>query len=196
MWDTIEVFQQTYKYMICQSCCPEGALSQALALWLAITYAKICASPQAKAKAHGIRSSSKSILLLSSPYLRKPAADYIQGMISLCHSCCLLASPKAFRRLPSSLSFPPAAKKEKQAKEENKTSGTPRKAIWEGRGLQKARAGQESHKSYEDPRALLGVTKKLWCSCKPTGKKESARGYSATQPTWSAVSPPHPTAFW
>lgn len=54
MWDTIEVFQQTYKYMICQSCCPEGALSQALALWLAITYAKICASPQAKAKAQFI----------------------------------------------------------------------------------------------------------------------------------------------
>lgn len=48
MWDTIEVFQQTYKYMICQGCCPEGALSEALALRLAITYAKICAGPEAK----------------------------------------------------------------------------------------------------------------------------------------------------
>lgn len=45
MWDTIEVFQQTYKYMICQGCCPRGALSSALALRSAITYAKICASP-------------------------------------------------------------------------------------------------------------------------------------------------------
>lgn len=50
--------------------------------------------------------------------------------LSLCHSCCLLALPTAFRRLSSSLSFPPAAKKEKQATEENKTSGVPRKAIW------------------------------------------------------------------
>lgn len=54
MWDTIEVFQQTYKYMICQSCCPKGALSQAQALRSPITYAKICTSPGAKAKAQFI----------------------------------------------------------------------------------------------------------------------------------------------